>query len=235
MTDSAGPPPRPEDAAAGRTAPPAARQPPPAQAPAAPASPTPPAATPPGLSKDDYAHTTGTSPSSTAVFPPVKDSSTTYGWRRPDSDAASTLGAALSPASTAGPGASRALRSPTASTHATTVNLVHIDPWSVTRHAFAISVALMVVAVVAAAVLWIMLAMSGVWTSINDSLGSVLADGSETFDITDYLGFGRMIGAAVVLSAINVVFMTALATIGAQLYNLVAAMSGGVEVTLTED
>lgn len=93
----------------------------------------------------------------------------------------------------------------------------------------------MIVAVVAAAVLWIMLAMSGFWTSINNSMGSVLADGSKPFDITDYLGFGRMIGAAVVLAAINVVFMTALAAIGAHLYNLVAAMFGGVEVTLADD
>ena len=190
MTDSAGPPPRPEDAAAAE---------------------------------------------STAIIPAVTDqqfqtpSAGGYGWRRPDIPVPPAR-----PAESALP-ATHAHQSYGGSTNATTLRLTRIDPWSVTQQAFAISIALMIVAVVAAAVLWIMLAMSGFWTSINTSMGSVLADGSESFDITDYLGFGRVIGGALVLAAINVVFMTALAAIGAHLYNLVAAMLGGVEVTLAED
>ena len=54
------------------------------------------------------------------------------------------------------------------------------------------------------------------------------------FDVKNYLGFGRMIGGALMLSAINVVGMTALATIAAHLYNLVAARLGGVAVTFAE-
>jgi hypothetical protein len=153
-----------------------------------------------------------------------------YGWRRPEIP----VPPAITPAESAAP-ATHASQQNVLSANATTLRLARIDPWSVTQQAFAISIALMIVAVVAAAVLWIMLAMSGFWSSINTSMGSVLADGSESFDITDYLGFGRVVGGALVLAAINVVFMTALAAIGAHLYNLVAAMLGGVEVTLAED
>jgi hypothetical protein len=153
-----------------------------------------------------------------------------YGWRRPDIPVPPATGPAESVAA-----ATHANQPNGIPANATSLRLARIDPWSVTRVAFATSIALMIVAVVAAAVLWIMLAMSGFWTSINTSMGSVLADGSESFDITDYLGFGRVIGGAIVLAAINVVFMTALAAIGAHLYNLVAAMLGGVEVTLAED
>lgn len=190
MTDSAGPPPRPEDAAAG---------------------------------------------DKTAIIPAVTDRQFQtpaggYGWRRPDI----SVPQPRTPPESA-PRTTHAEQPNRVPANATTLRLARIDPWSVTQQAFAISIALMIVAVVAAAVLWIMLAMSGFWTSINASMGSVLADGSESFDITDYLGFGRVIGGAFVLAAINVVFMTALAAIGAHLYNLVAAMLGGVEVTLAED
>jgi hypothetical protein len=93
----------------------------------------------------------------------------------------------------------------------------------------------MIVSVVAAAVLWILLATGGVFGSINDSMGSVLADDAGSFDVKNYLGFGRMVGGALVLSAINVVFLTALATIAAHLYNLVAAGLGGIELTMAEE
>lgn len=205
MTDTAGPPPRPQDAAEGEKAPVDVDQPPPA------------------LTKSEYAHTTDVSPASMAVIPAIKGDSGTpvYGWRRPEP-------AEPAPAAAPAPAANHAQRPNGVPETSTTLRLVRIDPWSVTRHAFVLSVALMIVAVVGAAVLWILMAMSGVFGSINSSFGG-------TFDIKDYLGFGRMVGGALVLSAINVLFMTALATIGAHLYNLVAAGLGGVEVTLGED
>jgi hypothetical protein len=46
---------------------------------------------------------------------------------------------------------------------------------------------------------------------------------------------GRIVGLTLVISAINVVITTAVATIGAYLYNLAAQLVGGVDVTLAED
>lgn len=115
------------------------------------------------------------------------------------------------------------------------LRLAHIEPWSVTRLAFVVSVAMMIVAVVAVSLFWLVLDMTGVWGQINDSVTSVLSDSENSFDITDYLGFGRLFGLTLLLSAINVVVMTVLATVAAHLYNLAAQLLGGIEVTFRED
>ena len=159
------------------------------------------------LTAADYAHTTSQSPASTSVMPAVK------GEPRPAAPAA--------PASASGRQAS--------------LRLDHVEPWSVARIAFAVSVAMMIVGVVAMTIFWVVLNLTGVWDQVNDAVTSVLSDDSSSFDITDYLGFGRLIGLTLVVSAINVVLMTALATIGAHLYNLAAQVLGGVEVTFSEE
>ena len=163
------------------------------------------------LTAAEYARTTKSSPASTAVIPAVKDA--------PADDAVRSEARAETQAA-----GRRAI-----------LQLNHIEPWSVTRIAFAVSVAMMVVGVVAVTIFWIVLSITGVWGQINDSITSVLSDNSSTFNITDYFGFWRLVGLTLVLSAINVVLMTALATIAAHLYNLAAQLLGGVEVTFGED
>jgi hypothetical protein len=164
------------------------------------------------LTAADYAHTTKGSPASTSVIPAVKDVPP------PPKQA---------PASDPIAGGAAGRRA--------SLRLTHVEPWSVTRLAFAISVAMMIVAVVAVGVFWFVLDLVGVWDQINDSFTTVLSDDSASFNVNDYFGFGRVIGLTLVLSAVNVVLMTALATIAAHLYNLAAQLMGGVEVTLAED
>ena len=48
-------------------------------------------------------------------------------------------------------------------------------------------------------------------------------------------GFGSSLGNSVVVAAIDVVIITAVATLFAFLYNLSAFVMGGLEVTLAED
>ncbi len=115
------------------------------------------------------------------------------------------------------------------------LRLVRVDPWSVTKTAFTLSVALMIVAVVAMTVLWSVLSIAGVWDQINSTVTAVLSDDSGSFDIKDYLGFGRLVGLTLVISAINVLITTAVTAIAAHLYNLAAQLLGGVTVTLAED
>jgi hypothetical protein len=170
------------------------------------------------LTAADYARTTKPSPSTTAVIPAVKDK---VGNDREQLKTKS--GATLTP-------------SPEPeSTRRASLRLTHVEPWSVTRLAFAISVAMMIVAVVAVSIFWVVMEATGVWDQINGSVTSVLSDDSSSFNITDYLGFGRMVGLTLVLSAINVILTTALATIGAHLYNLAAQLLGGVDVTFAEE
>jgi hypothetical protein len=44
----------------------------------------------------------------------------------------------------------------------------------------------------------------------------------------------RIIGIVAIVGAINVVLMTALATLAAAIYNLISDLVGGVEVTLSD-
>ncbi|MEV7397975.1 DUF3566 domain-containing protein [Aeromicrobium sp. NPDC092404] len=174
------------------------------------------------LTAADYARTTKPSPSTTAVIPAVKDKVDQKANRE---GATTKSGATLTP--TPDSGSKKERRA--------SLRLTHVEPWSVTRLAFAISVAMMIVAVVAVSIFWVVLEATGVWDEINGSVTSVLSDDSTSFNITDYLGFGRMVGLTLVLSAINVILTTALATIGAHLYNLAAQLLGGVEVTFAEE
>lgn len=166
------------------------------------------------LTTSDYARTTKGSPEATSVIPAVKDVPR-------DEPRPAPVMTAEPPAGSSGRRAS--------------LRLTHIEPWSVTRLAFAISVAMMIVAVVAVAIFWVVLDVVGVWDQINDSFTTVLADNSSSFNVTDYFGLTRVLGLTLVLSAVNVILATALATIAAHLYNLAAQLMGGVGVTFAEE
>lgn len=116
------------------------------------------------------------------------------------------------------------------------LRIVRLDPWSVMKMAFALSVALAIVTVIAVAIVWAVLDAAGVWEAINSSVDALRnARTGSDFDVIEYAGFGRVMGLAMVVSAANIVLLTALATLGAFLYNLAAALLGGFEVTLAED
>lgn len=116
------------------------------------------------------------------------------------------------------------------------LRLVHVDAWSVMKTAFLLSIALGIVLVVAVAVVWSVLGSAGVWDSINSTVQQAIgSDNNASFDIRDYLGTSRVVGFTMIVAVIDVILITAIATLGAFLYNLAAALLGGVEVTLTED
>lgn len=154
----------------------------------------------------------------------------------PATASSSRIGAAGAPdaagtRSTAGAGASlgagRARRA--------RLRIVRVDPWSVMKMAFALSIALAVVMIVAVAVVWAVLGTAGVWDSINSTVASseILTNG-DTFDVNNYIGVGRVLGLTLIVAVADVVLLTAIATLGAFLYNLAAALLGGLEVTLAE-
>jgi hypothetical protein len=116
------------------------------------------------------------------------------------------------------------------------LTLGRLDPWSVMKLGFLLSVAIGISFVVLVAVLWIILQAMGVFTDIDRTIGTVLgtASGSE-FDLMDYVGFGRVLSLAIVIAVIDVFLLTAIATLGAFLYNISASLVGGVQTTLTDD
>ncbi|MBW9214545.1 DUF3566 domain-containing protein [Mumia sp. zg.B53] len=126
-------------------------------------------------------------------------------------------------------------KAPTGPTRKARLRVHRVDPWSVMKMSFALAIALGIVTVVAVTLVWAVLGAAGVWDAINSSVATVLNDNADAFDIGEYVGFGRIIGLTILIAAIDVVLITALATVGAFLYNLAAQLLGGFEVTLAED
>lgn len=111
------------------------------------------------------------------------------------------------------------------------------DPWSVMKVSFLLSIALGICTIVAVAVLWMVLDTIGVFSSV----GSTISDATSTeggkggFDLVSFLSLSRVLMFTTVIAVIDVVLATALATLGAFIYNLSAGFVGGVELTLAED
>ncbi len=116
------------------------------------------------------------------------------------------------------------------------LRLTRVDPWSVMKTSFLLSVAFGIVTVVSVFIVWSVLGAAGVWESINATATDILGDEAASgFDVTDYIGTSRVMGFTMLVAVVDVVLLTAVATLGAFLYNMAAALLGGVEVTLAED
>jgi hypothetical protein len=116
------------------------------------------------------------------------------------------------------------------------LRLVHLDPWSVMKTSFLLSIAFGIVTVVAVAVVWSVLGAAGVWDSIDNTVSDVLGSQSGApFQVEDYVGTSRVLGFTMIVAVVDVILITAISTLGAFLYNLAAALLGGIEVTLAED
>jgi hypothetical protein len=112
------------------------------------------------------------------------------------------------------------------------LRLVRVDPWSVMKTAFLLSIAFGIMCVVAVFIIWSVLTAANVFGSINESMTSLL---DESFAIEDYIGMDRVLSFTMLVAVLDVVLLTAIATLGAFLYNLAASLLGGLEVTLAED
>jgi hypothetical protein len=116
------------------------------------------------------------------------------------------------------------------------LRVIRVDPWSVTKAAFLFSIAFGIMCVVAVFLIFSIMSASGLWDSVNTTIqGVVNQKPTEAFDIRDYVGMSRVMGITMLISAIDVVIITALATLGAFIYNMAASLLGGVEITLAED
>jgi hypothetical protein len=102
-----------------------------------------------------------------------------------------------------------------------------LDPWSVFVTSLMLSLLLAVVTIVAAFILYALLSAMGVPDSINGSYHDLTKK-------SEILTRGKFLGVAALIAGANVLFLTALATIGSMLYNLVATFTGGLELTLSE-
>ncbi len=76
------------------------------------------------------------------------------------------------------------------------LRLVHLDPWSVMKTSFLLSIAFGIVTVVAVFVVWSVLGAAGVWDSINQTVSDVLGgDSAQKFDVTRVTSGGPAVTA----------------------------------------
>jgi len=116
------------------------------------------------------------------------------------------------------------------------LRLTRIDPWSVMKTAFLLAIAFAVVTVVSVFIIWSVLAAAGVWDSINNTVQDVVGgQDASGWDVEKYVGMSRVMGFTMLVAVVDVVLITAIATLGAFLYNMAAALLGGIELTLAED
>jgi hypothetical protein len=109
----------------------------------------------------------------------------------------------------------------------------HIDPWTVMKISFVVSLVMLAVVVVAVAIIYAVLGKMGVWTQINTLVNEV-SPTTTSKALRNPLSGSRVVGITAVVGGINVVLLTALSTLGAAIYNLISDLVGGVEVTLTD-
>jgi hypothetical protein len=124
------------------------------------------------------------------------------------------------------------LRRPGRGPRRANLQIKRFDPWSVLKLSLVLGVALFFVWLVAVGALYAVLDGMGVWDKVN-GISTDLLQGSESSS-APLISAGRVFGVAAIVGAINIVLFSALATVGAFVYNVSADLAGGLEVTLAE-
>jgi hypothetical protein len=113
--------------------------------------------------------------------------------------------------------------------------VLRVDPWSVMKLSFLLSIAAGIVLVVAAFVIWSVLDSMGVFASVGSTVSDVTStDQTQGIDLVSFFSLSRVIGFTTLVAIVNVVLTTAISTLGAFLYNLTASFAGGLDVTLSD-
>ncbi len=203
--------------------------------PAAPPGPAPPpavsaaaftwdAAGPPATSPSSPARTflrsTGSAKTPTPARPPVTVSG------------AQKTAAAQSPAPVQKAPPKASSRRPVRQAHLT---IARVEPWSVMKFSFVVSLVAFVILFVVVSLLWGTLSALGVFDSLQRVVSNVTSSQSSSgVNAARWFSASRVLGWTALLGSLNIVLITAMSTIGAVVYNLTSRLVGGVEVTLRE-
>lgn len=116
------------------------------------------------------------------------------------------------------------------------LTLSRIDPFSVMKITFLLSVAVTIAAVMVVSALWLMLQGMGVFDTINKTLNELAQSTTQNaqINILEILSFGRVLSLTIVLGVADIILVTAMATLSAVIYNICAALVGGVSHTFTD-
>ncbi|WP_172144438.1 DUF3566 domain-containing protein [Bifidobacterium panos] len=114
------------------------------------------------------------------------------------------------------------------------LSLTRLNPWSVAKVTFMMAVAGAIIQIVAAALVWVLLNVVGVFDQITQIVASTGLDAGG-LNLADVFSLPTVLSGTTIFSIIEVVLFTVLATIIALIYNVVSSLVGGVHVTLGDD
>ena len=109
-----------------------------------------------------------------------------------------------------------------------------IDPWSVMKVSFLLSVALGIAMVLAGLLVWLLLNSMNALSSVENFINDIDPTGSIA-SMIDYLRLPRVMAMSTIIAVSNVILMTAFSTVGAFIYNLVTSLVGGIKLALTDE
>lgn len=182
------------------------------------------------------ANSRNTSDDATATLPVSSDdraatsrSSSRSGGSTKEARGDASRGASRSPRKQGTPAAEAGSRGP----RRVRLTLARLDPFSVMKLSFLVAIAIGIATVVAVAVLWNVVDAIGLWTKI-DQLGRDMNSG-KPLPFMELFQFRKMVSYGVVVAVVNIVIITALGTLLAFLYNIVAALLGGLRITFTDE
>jgi hypothetical protein len=175
---------------------------------------------------------------------PTSPSSPARNFLRSSTNAKTSAPPRTPPVSVAPAKASPAGRSPTGtrskplskrSSRQAHLTIARVEPWSVMKFSFVVSLVAFVILFVAVSVLYGTLSALGVFTSLQHVVQSVTSSQDSTgVNAAKWFTASRILSYTALLGALNIVLITAMSTIGAVVYNLTSRLIGGVEVTLRE-
>ncbi len=115
------------------------------------------------------------------------------------------------------------------------LTVARVEPWSVMKFSFVVSLVAFVILFVAVSLLYGALDGLGVFDSLQRLVSSLTSSqGSVGVNASKWFSASRVLGYTALLGSLNIVLITAMSTIGAVVYNLTSRLVGGVEVTLRE-
>ena len=114
------------------------------------------------------------------------------------------------------------------------LKLRSIDLMSAVKVGFFVSVAGAIAAIFGTLIIWLILTASGLLNSAGALITSILG-GESGVNIEQQFGLLPVMTTVSTLSILNVVLSTALATVFAALFNLIAKLVGGIAITFTNN
>jgi hypothetical protein len=117
------------------------------------------------------------------------------------------------------------------------LQVARLEPWSVMKFSFVMSLVCFLVLFVAVVVLYVILSGLGVFDALSNTIRDLTSNDqgkSGGINPASWFSAARILSYTALIGVLNVLLITALATVWSVIYNMAADLVGGVEVTLKE-